>query len=91
LNPHKPAGPGFSPGMDDVVIRRYLAARAFASWMAYEAGGVAAVLRSLWLVLSVLRERRVHLPLQQAIAQTDLHILHLMPRDALVAKTRVTT
>jgi hypothetical protein len=91
LNPHKLAGPGFSPGIDDVVIRRYLAARAFASWMAYEAGGVAAVLRSLWFVLSVLRERRAHLPLKQAIAQTDLRILHLMPRDALVAKARTTT
>jgi hypothetical protein len=89
--PDTSAGSGFGPGVEDLVIRRYLAARAFASWMAYQAGGVAAVLRSLRFVLSVLRERRTRLPLKHAIAQTDLHVLHLMPRDAWVAKARTGT
>jgi hypothetical protein len=92
------AGPGFlsaealakavSPGIEDRVIRRYLAARAFASWMAYQGGGVAAVLRSLRFALSLLRDRRTHLPLREAIRQTDLQILHLMPREALAAVAR---
>jgi hypothetical protein len=77
-----------SPGIEDRVIRRYLAARAFASWMAYQGGGVAAVLRSLRFALSLLRDRRTHLPLREAIRQTDLQILHLMPREALAAVAR---
>jgi hypothetical protein len=89
--PGMSASQGFGSCIDDMVIRRYLAARAFASWMAYQAGGVAAVLQSLRFVLSGLRERRARLPLKQAIAQTDLHVLHLMPRDALVAKARTET
>ncbi len=82
------AGPGFSPGIDDRVIRRYLAARAFASWMAYQGGGVGAVLRSLRFVLSRLREHQVHLPLKAAIRESDVRLLHLMPRDALAAAVR---
>jgi hypothetical protein len=82
------AGSGFRPGIEDRVIRRYLAARAFASWMAYEGGGVAAVLRSLRFALSVLSGRAAHLPLREAIRQTDLLIIHIMPRDALAAAVR---
>jgi hypothetical protein len=82
------ADPGFSPGNSDLTIRRYLAARAFGSWMAYQAGGVAAVLGSLHFALSVLRDRCARLPLKEAIRQTDLAILHLMPRDALAANAR---
>ena len=83
------AGPGFSRGNPDLTIRRYLAARAFASWMTYQGGGVAAVLRSLRFVLSVLRDRRTHLPLKEAIRQTDLQVLHLMPRDDVAAGARL--
>jgi hypothetical protein len=72
-------------GMNEMVIRRYLAARAFASWMAYQGGGVSAVLGSLRVALSVLDEESVHLPLKDAIRQTDLRLLHLMPRASLVA------
>jgi hypothetical protein len=86
---HSPVGPGGSRGPDDLVICRYLAARAFASWMAYQGGGIAAVLRSLRFVLSVLRAQPAHLPLKEAIRQTDLQVLHLMPRDAFVAATRL--
>jgi hypothetical protein len=77
-----------SSGIEDRVIRRYLAARAFASWMAYEGGGVASVLQSLRFALSVLSGRRAHLPLREAIRQTDLLIIHIMPRDALATAVR---
>ena len=40
---------------ETIVIRRYLAARAFASWLAYEGGGIRAVLGGLRLVLESLR------------------------------------
>ncbi len=82
------AGPGFSPGSADLIIGRYLAARAFGSWMAYQGGGIAAVLGHLRFALSLLRERLAQLPLKEAIRQTDLQILHLMSRDALVAYAR---
>lgn len=85
------AGAGSSPGIDDRVIRRYLAARAFASWMAYQAGGIQAVLRGLRFALSVLESECARLPLKEAIRQTDLRILHLMPRDALAGSTKGTS
>jgi hypothetical protein len=85
------AGAGSSPGIDDRVIRRYLAARAFASWMAYQAGGIQAVLRGLRFALSVLASECARLPLKEAIRQTDLRILHLMPRDALIGSTKGTS
>jgi hypothetical protein len=68
---------------DTVVIRRYLAARAFASWLAYEGGGMIAVLRSLRLFLSTVREFASRMPLKEAIRETDRRLLHLTPRDAL--------
>lgn len=79
---------GGSPGVGDIVIRRYLAARAFASWMAYQGGGIAAVLGSLRVVLSALEEQSAQLPLKEAIRQTDLRLLHLMPRATLVELAR---
>jgi hypothetical protein len=82
------AGQASAAGNADLVIRRYLAARAFASWMAYQAGGIAAVLRSLRFVLSALGDRRAHFPLREAIRQTDLQILHLMSRDDVAAIAR---
>lgn len=82
------AGPGCSPGLSDLVIRRYLAARAFASWMAYQAGGMAAVLTHLRLALAVLREHHARAPLKESIRQTDLKLMHLMARDDLVARCR---
>jgi hypothetical protein len=75
------------PGKGDLTIRRYLAARAFASWMAYQAGGIAAVPRHLRLVLSLLRGWLAQLSLREAIRQTDLQMLHLLPRDDVVSRT----
>ena len=70
------------------VVRRYLAARAFASWMAYQGGGMAAVLGSLRVALAVLEEESARLPLKEAIRQADLRLLHLMPRDSFIALVR---
>lgn len=64
----------------EVVIRRYLAAHAFASWMAYQTTGVAAVLASLRVALSALRDHNSRLPLKEAIRETDLQLVHLHGR-----------
>jgi hypothetical protein len=82
------AAKAVSPGTVDLTIRRYLAARAFGSWMAYQAGGIAAVLRHLRFALALLRARLPELSLQEAIRQTDLQILHLLPRDVVVENAR---
>jgi hypothetical protein len=68
---------------ENVIIRRYLATRAFASWAAYQADGVSAVVHSLRLALALLREHSRRMPLREAIRQTDLHVLHLRPRVGL--------
>lgn len=65
---------------DEVVIRRYLAARAFASWTAYDPGGVGAVLHGLRMILRLLRRLRRRQPLKEAIRQADLQVVHLAPR-----------
>jgi hypothetical protein len=81
----------------EVVIRRYLAARAFASWMAYQGNGPRAMVGSLFLTLDVLRQhvaRRAgggdrepsREQLKEAIRQTDLMLIHQMPRDELARR-----
>ena len=70
---------------DHVIIRRYLAARAFASWAAYQTAGVSAVIRSLREVLALLREHHARTPLKEAIRQTDLQVMHLLPRIGLAS------
>jgi hypothetical protein len=87
--------PGPTSVPDSVVVRRYLAARAFASWMAYQGNGVSAVIRSLELTLSVLRQQIARIgaeraptrdALKAAIRQTDLLLVHEMPRDELARR-----
>lgn len=76
------------------VIRRFLAAHAFASWMPYEGSGLGAVVGSLHLTLTTLRQeidaacsggRAALSPerLTQAIRRTDLRLVHLTPRAEL--------
>ena len=69
---------GSSPvaGSDERVVRRYLAARAFASPAAYGTHGVSGVLRSLRHALSQLRDLQRRRSLKEAIRQTDLELLH---------------
>ena len=79
-----PAWPAFEP-----VIARYLAAKAFASWAAYQHDdGTAAVLRSVETARAVLQveaarqcaraDRMLDAPLlKEAIRQSDLRLVHL--------------
>jgi hypothetical protein len=69
---------GLAPvSTDDRVLGRYLAARAFASWAAYQGGGVAAVLGELRRALALVRELSAELPLKEAIRQADWQLLHV--------------
>lgn len=79
------------------VIRRYLAARAFASWLPYQGNGIAAGLGGLALALSELRDRIARVSargcrglsdegLKDAIRATDLRLVHEMPRAELVER-----
>ena len=81
------------------VIKRYLAARAFASWMAYQGNGIAAVVGSLALTLSVLREHIARLTanderaltaadLKEAIRATDRLLVHELPRGEVVHRAQ---
>jgi len=82
------------------VINRFLAAHAFASWMAYQGDGVRSGIRRLWLALAVLRLETARAAraadgelkdgtLMQAIRQTDLLLVHLVDRQRLaVALTK---
>jgi hypothetical protein len=65
-----------SAGSTDMVIRRYLAARAFASWASYGPDGVAAVLCQLRDALTTLRQQTSQLSLKEAIRRTDLEQVH---------------
>jgi hypothetical protein len=91
--------PGLEKGADpsSVVIRRYLAARAFASWAAYQGNGLPAVVASLHLTLTTL-QRHLAAPseleagpltstrLKQAIRQTDLELVHVADHDIATSR-----
>ena len=80
--------------ISELVIRRYLAAHAFASWLAYQGGGIGAVVAGLHLALGVLRAEIARqspdagAPITRArlhasIRQADLRLRHLADRDRL--------
>lgn len=73
--------------MCDVVLGRYLAARAFASWARYARGGVVSVLDALDVALARVLAHHVRLPLVEAIRQTDLELVHLGPRQGVATRT----
>jgi len=90
-----PAWPGF-----DAVLRRYAAAKVFASWAAYQGDGLAAVRRSLRIASAVLRVesarecRRAGRGLDvelltQAIRNSDLLLVHYADPDRLLAPPEV--
>ena len=79
----RPAAPSLSAIAEEDVIRRYLAARAFASWTAYAPGGVEAVVQSLRDALSLVRQLRRKLSLRAAIREADRQLVHLAPRRGL--------
>jgi hypothetical protein len=77
-----------------LVIRRFLAAHAFASWMAYEGTGVRSTVSSIQLALAVLRQEAIRVcrdenalldsqRLKQSIQRTDLLLVHLADRRKL--------
>jgi hypothetical protein len=78
------------------VILRYLGARAFASWTAYQARGIRAQIAELVVALAVLRVEcgracgRAGRPLdrellQQAVRASDRLLVHLADREPLMA------
>jgi hypothetical protein len=69
-------GAGQGKSFEEMVVCRYLAARAFASWDAFGVAGVAGVLAGLRRTLAVLRRHASTLPLKEAIRQTDLQVVH---------------
>lgn len=79
-------GPTFRHGeplaSEDVVLRRYLVARAWASWVAHESGGVRGYVRWLLVVLGTLRRCRAT-SLFDAIRHADLLLVHLASPAAL--------
>ena len=69
------------------VVGRFLAAHAFACWMAYQGNGLHSIALYLRLVLAVLRTELVRQQsVIEAIRQSDLLLRHLIDRDALAAR-----
>ena len=79
------------------VIGRYLAAKVFASWLAYQGSGLRTVLAGAFSALAVLRieaarqcaraARRLDAGLlKEAIRQADLLLLHLASREEMADK-----
>ena len=76
------------------VLRNYVAAKAFASWTAYQGRGVASIVRGLDAALALVRVeaarqcRDADVPLdadrlKEAIRQADFILNHLATGDAL--------
>jgi Fe-S-cluster containining protein len=70
------------------VVRRYLAARAFASWVSVQGPGLRTTVRALQAALAVLRAELGGAPpdravLTEAIRRTDLRLVHLASPEAL--------
>ena len=88
----EPGWPAWAP-----IAGRYLAAKAFGSWCAYQGHGVRTVLRAAGTALAVLRVEaarqceRAAQPLnadllKEAVRQADLLIVHLASREELAAR-----
>ncbi len=69
------------------IVGRYLAAHAFASWMAYQGNGLAATVLYLRVTLAVLTvEVGRHGTLRDGIRHADLLLRHLVDRETLAAR-----
>ncbi|MET0553653.1 MAG: hypothetical protein ABW221_11490 [Vicinamibacteria bacterium] len=87
LRPADPTPHAVDWGPYRPVVRRYLAARAFASWCAVQGPGLRTAVRALQAALAVLRAE-VRAPLDrsgllEAIRRTDLRLVHLASPEAL--------
>jgi len=64
-------------GRDDVAVKRWLAARAFACWLAYQKEGLAAIVGYLHSCFRMFVEERAHDDnAREAIRRTDLRVMH---------------
>jgi hypothetical protein len=93
----RPAIPAAAParrswGPLEEPLRRYLAARAFASWVAVQGPGLRTAVRALRAALAVVRVEiaRLERPwdataLQEALRRSDLLLIHLASPEALAA------
>lgn len=81
-------GPALSERGDSARVEGpFLAAHAFACWMAYEGNGLVSIAIYLRLVLAVLRTELARQPsVVDAIRQSDLLLRHLIDREALAAR-----
>jgi hypothetical protein len=71
------------------VVSRFVAAHAFACWMAYQGNGLVSIAIYLRLVLAVLRaECRRQQTALVAIRQSDLLLRHLIDREALANRIK---
>ena len=69
------------------AVGRYLAAHAFACWMAYQGNGLLSIVTYLRMVLAVLRvEAARREPLVEGFRQSDLLLRHLVDREMLAAR-----
>ena len=79
------------------VVGRFLAAHAFASWMAYQGNGLPSLVHHLRAALAVLRVETTRAclvwdqplsrsSLKQSLRQADLLLVHLIDRDALASQ-----
>lgn len=58
------------------VVKRYLAARLFASWVPYRADRLTALIDDVSRTLDLLKEQAARKPLLDAIRDTDLRVVH---------------
>jgi hypothetical protein len=82
-----PAGPVRRSALDgrDQVVRRYLMARTWASWVAHEGSGIRGYVRWILTVRAVLQvEAGRHANLLDAVRAADLLLVHLASPRALV-------
>ncbi len=71
------APPTAALGRDDVAIKRWLAARLFACWLAYQKDGLAAIVDYLNSCVRLFAEERARGEnAREAIRRTDLRVMH---------------
>jgi hypothetical protein len=62
---------------DDLAVKRWLAARLFACWLAYQKDGLAAIVTYLHSCWQTFAEERAHEDnAREAIRRTDLRVMH---------------
>jgi hypothetical protein len=65
---------------DDIGVKRWLAARLFACWVAYQKDGIAAIVDYLHACFAMFEEERARDGnALEAIRRTDLRVMHTEP------------